>query len=124
MFNKLEEHGTINHSHEAQRRSSYAKRMLEELGKEMWDTEVVGKAFRSKVLNPVMQRHRCDVPADYASVVKHVVSHGIEPTIRDATVFSISRSILWTQLQSIHTEETSYAFRRHAGISALCWERS
>ena len=87
MFNKLQEHGITNPSDEAQRRSSYAERMLEELGKEIWSANVIGKDFRSMVLNPVMQRHRLGVPADYTRVVKRVVSGVREPTIRDATVF-------------------------------------
>ena len=87
MFNKLEEHGATNHSQEAQRRSSYAERMLEELGKEIWSTTVPGKKFRSMVLNPVMQRHRLGVPADYAPVVERVVSGKRIPTIQDAARF-------------------------------------
>ena len=85
MFNKLEEHGLFDHSHEGQRRSSYAERMIEELGKELWSTSVVGKEFRSKVLNPVMQRHKLGIPADYTPTVERAVSRGRQPTIRDAT---------------------------------------
>ena len=87
MFNKLRGHGITNPSDEAQRRSSYAERMLEELGKEIWSAKVMGKGFRSMVLNPVMQRHRFGVPADYTRIVTRVVSGLREPNIQDATVF-------------------------------------
>ena len=91
MFNKLQEHGITNPSDEAQRRSSCAERMLEELGKKIWSAKVIGKEFRSMVLNPVMQRHRFGVPADYTRTVKRVASGVREPTIRDVIVFYLGR---------------------------------
>ena len=68
--------------------------MLEDLGKEIWSAKVIGREFRSMVLNPVMQRHRFGVPADYTRTAKRVASGVREPTIRDAIVFYLGHDLV------------------------------
>jgi hypothetical protein len=65
-------HGNKNAAHEAQRRGSYARRVMEAFGeeleahKELASQGTVASAWRSKVLTPILQRQLQGVPDAYA----------------------------------------------------------
>ena len=65
-------HGDKNSAHEAQRRGSYARRVMEAFGeelevhKELASQGTVASAWRSKVLTPILQRQLQGVPDAYA----------------------------------------------------------
>jgi len=90
QFQKEAEHAAKwNRSHEAQRCAAYAEETLDAFGKELFGAKIVDPAaFRSKVLNPVLQRQLHGVPSHYTPAVRGAVAGGDRPvTIRDATVF-------------------------------------
>ena len=108
------DHADHNSSHEALRRSAYATDILEQLGLELKTCEAGGPGFRSKVLNPILQRYLRGIPDSYTPIVQEAVAHtsaqvkkaltigegddaeddareGTMPTILGATVFYLSK---------------------------------
>ena len=61
QFQAEDEHGDYDNTYEAQRRQSYARRVLDQLGMELERFNGPGNHFRSKVLTPILQRHVCGV---------------------------------------------------------------
>lgn len=98
-----DEHGNSNQGHEAQRRQSYAQRVLDKLGEELENTNPEPH-WRSKVLTPIMQRQLQGICDAYAPSVESAVYAG-EPldsddedeekiTIANATEFYLDRDPL------------------------------
>ena len=109
---------TVNHDHEAQRRATYAIETLNALGKELSGYKHTGAAFRSSVLNPIMQRQVRGVQSDYGPAVRNAIVKGRSPTIYDATEFYLRldhldrKSIPLYRRQLIYSPEQ----RWHLGI--------
>ena len=93
-------HGDRNRAHEAQRRASYAQRVLNAVGEELdshSDLEVDGPeaaSWRSIVLTPILQRHLYGIPDSYTPAIYRTLlppGPGINPdrilTISDVTRF-------------------------------------
>jgi len=87
-------HGRKDDSHEATRRMAYAERMLEAFGRELEGYKGKREDFRSKVLNPVLQRQLCGIPDNYAAPICDVMAGDGEVTIYDATVFYLANDPL------------------------------
>ena len=88
-------HGDHNEGHEALRRQSYARQVLDEVAKEFkrefkeWKNNPAGIRFQT--LNPILQRYLQGIPDAYTPSVRRAISGGDEPTIRDVTKFYLSR---------------------------------
>lgn len=73
-------HGVYNRAHEAQRRASYARRVLEAFAAELEDNDQISvpgpiaSAWRSKVLTPILQRQLQGVSDAYAPALDAGVS--------------------------------------------------
>jgi len=99
-----DEHGNSNQGHEAQRRKSYAQRVLDQLAEELEAVKEPGPQWRSKVLTPIMQRQLQGVCDTYSPSVEAAVYAGDpldsddeneeEVTIGDATYFYLDRDPL------------------------------
>ena len=63
-------HGDHNQGHEALRRQSYARRVLDEFAKEISSYKGSDVSFRSKVLTPILARQLAGVPDAYSPGVK------------------------------------------------------
>jgi hypothetical protein len=85
-----DEHGEEDEGHEARRRQSYARQVLDKAGVELRYSKVEGAVFRSAVLSPILQRNMKGVPDSYTPSVCNAISGG-EVTIRDATEFYLWR---------------------------------
>ena len=72
---------------ESVRRSAYADITLDAFARELFAKAVAGPKFRSKVLTPLMQRHRSGIPDHYTPVLRR--SLGGE-TATHATLFYLS----------------------------------
>ena len=83
-------HTEDNEGHEAVRRSSYARRVLDAVAIEIKGYEGEDKAFRSKILTPILQRQLRGVPDCYTPSVCASMSEGSTPTIAEATEFYLS----------------------------------
>lgn len=84
-------YGSIDSSHEAYRRQSYARAVLQVFGKELSTWKGDPKDFRSKALTPILQRQLWGVPESYTPSVRTAVADGDgKPTILDATKFYLS----------------------------------
>ena len=90
-------HGDYNDGHEALRRQSYARRVLDEVGKEFmkyfkeWNRTRNFAGIRFRVLNPILQRYLRGVPDAYTPVVCAAISGADAPTIREVTEFYLSK---------------------------------
>lgn len=99
-------HGKHNEGHEALRRQSYARQMLDAVGHELKHLKVYGLLFRSAVLNPTLQRQMRGVPDVYTPSVRGAISGNLDPTIEDVTLFYLSKdpvehkniSLFWRNL--------------------------
>ena len=80
-------HGKGDESHEALRRTAYAERMLEAFGRELEGYKGKKENFRSKVLNPVLQRQLRGIPDNYAGPLRDIMAVGGEVTIHNASAF-------------------------------------
>lgn len=126
------EHSTFNRAHEAQRRASYASRVLEQFGDEIESIRGLDSHseeayhFRSHVLSPILQRQRQGVPDDYvpsihAGIVRAVLSRKEEIkeleytlTMNDVTSFYLEQD----PVDAIHIP----AYVRHAvSIREVRW---
>ena len=109
-----------NTGHEAQRRAVYAGETLDALGRELFNPSLVGGAnFRSKVLNPELQRQMHGVPSHYTPVVRRAVANGDrEVTIRDATEFYLKHDPVDPRMIPVFRRNLIYIpeARWHLGI--------
>ena len=86
-------HGQHNTGHEALRRQSYARRVLDHVGhefrREFKEWKRLGKPsdIRFQTLNPILQRYFRGVPDGYTPSVRSAISGSDAPTIRDVTLF-------------------------------------
>jgi hypothetical protein len=84
-------HGEHNSGHEAVRRQSYARQVLDHVAKELKGHKGSAAGFRSKVLNPILQRYLGGIPDCYTPSVRAAIAEdGKEPTIADATKFYLA----------------------------------
>ena len=85
-------HGEQNSGHEALRRQSYARQVLDAAGKEIKQYKGPSTAFRSKILTPILQRYRRGTPDGYTPTIRTAVSgdEDVAPTLTDATQFYLS----------------------------------
>ena len=89
-------HGGHNTGHEALRRQSYARRLLDHVGNEFrtefnkWKKFFKPCDIRFKTLNPVLQRYFRGVPDGYTPSVRSAISGSDRPTIRDVTMFYLA----------------------------------
>ena len=128
-------HADHNRAHEAQRRASYALRVLNAFGDELNDQRAIetdgrnAVAWRSKVLTPILQRHLCGVPDSYGPSICNALlppagpeGHGSQAprkvTIRDATSFYLGRDPTHHSLAPIYYRNLVYRHeaRWHLGI--------
>ena len=108
------DHSRFNNAHEALRRAGYAADVLQHLGKELKMCKYDGASFRSKVLNPILQRYLKGIHDAYAPVVQEAVAQASaevenflnikkgnaeddKVTILGATVFYLSEDPLDTK---------------------------
>ena len=91
QFNREDEHGERDKHHESLRRQSYVRQVLDAVGRELKRCGKGGASFRSKVLNPILQRYLRGVPDCYTPSVRAAISGDQEPTITDATAFYLSQ---------------------------------
>jgi len=84
-------HGISNTGHEALRRQSYARQVLDKVGIELRGYKGDGSLFRSTVLNPILQRQMRGVPDVYTPSVCAAISGDDEPTIADVTTFYLGK---------------------------------
>jgi len=84
-----DEHARYFNGHEAIRRQSYAIKVLNEFAKEITNYKGPAVAFRSRVLTPILQRHRLGIEDTYGPSVRKAILHGREGdvTIGMATEF-------------------------------------
>ena len=83
-----DEHAEEDHGHEALRRQSYARRVLNSFWKEIKQYDGEPKHFRPKSLTPLLQRQLAGVEENYSPSVMQAVSNGQgTPTIEQATHF-------------------------------------
>ena len=86
-------HSQHNTGHEALRRQSYARRLLDHFGNEFrtefkkWKKLGKPSDIRFKTLNPVLQRYFRGVPDGYTPSVRSTISGRDHPTIHDVTIF-------------------------------------
>jgi hypothetical protein len=66
-------HSEHNNGHEALRRGSYAMEILQHLGKELKLYNGAEEDFRSKVLNPILQRYLRGIPDAYTPAVEAAI---------------------------------------------------
>jgi hypothetical protein len=87
-----DEHAKTHHGHEAVRRQSYAKEVLDAFGREITNYEGPDVSFRSKVLTPILQRQLRGVADAYGPTVRDAIMDGDEgdPSIRKVTEFYLS----------------------------------
>jgi hypothetical protein len=84
-------HGMSTRTHEALRRMTYAERVLDSFSREVKKYRGEPVEFRSKVLNPILQRQMVGIEDNYSPSVREAVSDddGM-PTIACATKFYLS----------------------------------
>jgi len=92
QLQKEAKHGQSDMGHEAQRCAVYAEETLDAFGKELTTTKDIDPTtFRSKVLNPVLQRQLHGVPSHYTPAVCRAIARGDGPvTIETATIFYLA----------------------------------
>ena len=92
QFTYEDKHGREDGGHEAVRRMNYAQRMLEAFGKELEGYKGAQEDFRSKVLNPVLQRQLRGLPDSYAPPLIDYMSGKAysKVTLANATAFYLS----------------------------------
>lgn len=83
-------HGLADHGHESVRRQAYARRVLDEFGKEFEAYNGPPARFRSRVFTPILQRQLQGMPDAYAPALSRKLSL-TKPcgpvSIREATAF-------------------------------------
>lgn len=91
QFQAEDEHGDYDNTHEAKRRQSYARRVLDHFGVELEEYNGPGNHFRSKVLTPILQRHVCGVSdSSGLGVYCAIPRSNLDISITDATAFYLS----------------------------------
>lgn len=92
QFIKEDKHGDHDRGHEALRRQSYARQMLDMFAAELVNFEGRESNFRSRVLTPVLQRQLQGVPDCYSPAIRESVARTDvnSITISDATDFYLS----------------------------------
>jgi hypothetical protein len=84
-------HGDFDDSHEASRRQTYARQVLDMFAKEYKAYKGPPIAFRSTVLTPILQRHLAGVPDEYLPAVSKAIGDGADsPSIGQATQFYLA----------------------------------
>lgn len=91
QLHQEDKHGDEDSRHESLRRQSYARRVLDAVGKELRRYSGSGVSFRSKVLNPILQRYLRGVPDSYTPSVRAAISIDSNPTFADASAFYLIR---------------------------------
>jgi len=115
-------HGDHNNGHEALRRQSYARRVLDEVAKEFRNEFKEWKdnpsAIRFKVLNPILQRYLQGVHDGYTPSVRAAISGGVEPTLRDVSMFYLSKDPVDPDAVSLYRRNLLYIpeSRWHLGV--------
>jgi len=89
-----DKHGNEDDGHESLRRQSYAREVLDAVGREIRRYRGEGIRFRSAVLNPILQRYRQGVPDGYTPAVCDAISADGRPTITEATIFYLEEDPL------------------------------
>jgi len=125
-------HGDRNRAHEAQRRASYAQRILNAVGEELdshSDLEVDGPeaaSWRSIVLTPILQRHLHGIPDSYAPAIYRALlppGPGINPdrilTISDVTRFYLGRDPTDASLAPIYFRNLVYQWEARWHLSIV-----
>jgi hypothetical protein len=87
-----DEHGDFNQGHEALRRGSYARQVLAAVAREIRVYTGPNSDFRSKVLNPILQRYLRGIPDNYTPAICTAISGDkkTEPTIGQVTTFYLA----------------------------------
>lgn len=80
------EHGNISNGHEARRRQSYAREVLDKFCEEYTSYTGPIAEFRSTVLSPILQRHLVGLSDSYLpSVATATSGNGDDPTVGEVT---------------------------------------
>ena len=88
-------HGELDTGHESLRRFTYVQATLDAFGRELDRYRGEPAAFRSKILNPILQRQIRGVPDAYAPSIRNAVAPGVEKlTIKDVTSFYLGVDVL------------------------------
>lgn len=102
---------TSNNTHEAIRRQTYAKLVLDAFGKELYKlTSPPTTSFRSKVLTVILQRHVEGVPDAYAPSVRTAIAGGEDPGEFGLTIKAVTE---WYLRGDPVKSENMDLFRRH-----------
>jgi hypothetical protein len=113
-------HGENNLGHEAQRRASYAARVLDAFGDELKDKKDLkspgphASAWRSKVLTPILQRQLWGVTDAYAPCIDAGVLSNDDKnedrpvTISDATKFYLGRDPIPRDNRTVYVRNLVY----------------
>ena len=92
-------HGNEDRSHEAQRRQSYARQVLDEFAKELKAYTHRAADFRSHVLSPILARQLVGIPDSYSPSIEDAVSRQEDKvTIGMATELYLSRDLTAVEL--------------------------
>lgn len=85
-----DQHGELHKSHEALRRQSYARQVLDEFTKEFMAYNGPTASFRSQVLTPILQRQLMGVTDAHTPAVMHAIADSDQLTIEQATEFYLA----------------------------------
>jgi len=107
----LHARSTANNTHEAIQRQTYAKKVLDEFGKELYKlTSPPTASFQSKVLTVILQRHVEGVPDAYAPTVRTAIAGGVDPGEFGLTIQAVTE---WYLRGDPVKSDNMALFRRH-----------
>jgi hypothetical protein len=84
-------HARTDKAHEALRRQSYARRVLNSFFSEFRDYDGKPEDYRSQVLTPILQRQLAGVEGNYSASMRSAIGGMEDPTIQQATLFYLSK---------------------------------
>ena len=114
-------HGKRDRGHESLRRRTYVDAMLDALGIELDRYHGQPGNFRSRVLNPVLQRQIRGVPDVYAPSIRNAVAPGVEkPTIEQVTSFYFQYDVLDSKFIPSFRRNLVYSREVIWQLSCLC----
>jgi hypothetical protein len=90
QLNAENDHGDRDSGHESLRRQSYVRDILNHVAKELKTVKEPTRRFRSKVLNPILQRYLRGIPDCYTPSIRAAIADDGQPTIADVTRFYLS----------------------------------
>ena len=105
-------HGDDHDSHEALRRQSYTRQVLDQFGKEFrrefkaWKADP--QAIHSKVFNPILQWYLRGVPDRYTPAITAAISGEDEPTIHDVSSFYLAKDPVDPNYASTYSQNLLY----------------